>query len=157
MCQFIWPSTTNALNCEYFCTAREAILLDFLSDPKRPLYMQHANTEGFNIKLSRYENKIIMTNNRRQETTYPKQRLTYSYTSVKDFFVAAEGQTYFEFKDDLAVYSHTNMITSYNCEHFQCLRGLQSFVIEFIGYQFYHISRGGYFRSFQKRFVQGML
>ena len=117
-CQFIWPSTTHAQNREYFCTATEAILLDFLSDPNRPLYMQRMNTKGFNIKLSRYENKIIMTNNRRQETTYPMLRLNYSYTSVKDFFVAAEGQTYFEFKDGLAVYSHTNMITSYKCERF---------------------------------------
>ena len=118
ICQFIWPSTTHAQSREYFCTATDAILLDFLSNPKRPLYMQRMNTTGLNIKLSRYENKIILTNNRRQETTYPMLRLNYSYTSVKDFFVAAEGQSYFEFKDGLAVYSHTSLITSYKCERF---------------------------------------
>ena len=84
-CQFIWPLTAHAQNREYFCAATEAMLLDFLSIPKRPLYMQRVNTDGFNIKLSRYENKIIMPNNRGQETTYPMLKLGYSYTNVKDF------------------------------------------------------------------------
>ena len=117
-CQFIWPSTAHAQNREYFCTATEAKLLDFLSDPKRPLYMQGVDTEGFNIKLSRYENKIIMTNNRGQEITYPMLEMGFTLTYVEDFFVAAEGRAYFEFQDGLAVYSHENMITSYKCERF---------------------------------------
>ena len=80
--------------------------------------MQGVDTEGFNIKLSRYENKIIMTNNRGQEITYPMLEMGYKLTYVEDFFVAAEGRAYFEFQDGLAVYSHENMITSYKCQRF---------------------------------------
>ena len=117
-CQFIWSSTAHAQNHEYFCTATDAILLDFLSIPNRPLYMQGVSTESLNIKISRYENRIIMKDNRGWETTYPMLKLGYKKTKVADFFVAAEGQAYFQFEDGLAVYSHTNMITSYKCERF---------------------------------------
>lgn len=117
-CQFTWPSTGHAQGSEYFCAATDAILLDFLNIPNRPLYMQGVSTESENIKLSRYEKSITIKDNMGREVTYPMLKLGYKKSYVDDFFVAAEGQAYFQFEDGLAVYSHTNMITSYKCERF---------------------------------------
>ena len=117
-CQFMLSSTAHAQGSEYFCAATDAILLDFLNIPNRPLYMQGVSTESENIKVSRYEKSIKIKDNMGREVTYPMLKLGYKKSYVDDFFVAAEGQAYFQFEDGLAVYSHTNMITSYKCERF---------------------------------------
>lgn len=54
----ILASSALAQTREYFCTATDAMLLDFWSDPRRPLYMQRVNPDFFNIKLTREKIKF---------------------------------------------------------------------------------------------------
>ena len=110
--------TSHGASREYFCSATDAVLLDFLNDPQKPLYMQRMSTNNLNIKLSRGANKIVIKDNRGLETSYPIVNLGYKLTYVKDFFVAIDGRAYFEFRDGEAVLSHPNLITSYKYEKF---------------------------------------
>ena len=114
----ILAPSAHAQSREYFCTATDAILLDFLSDPRRPLYMQRVDPEIFNVKLTRENKKVQIKDVRGLTEEYPMLQLGYGLTSVKDFFVAAEGRAYFEYRDGLAVHSHGSMIVSYKCEGF---------------------------------------
>ena len=60
---------------EYYCIATDAMIKDFLSNPKRPLYMQRVNQEGFNLKLTRAKWLVVLKNTIGHETSYPILRM----------------------------------------------------------------------------------